>query len=131
MMRLGLAGTPTVAAGTALGPPPRKPDRAAAEAKKRESLKRTGQLGAMVHVTRPFTPSYNAKLRLGRFRLALASTPMSALSVKFSARSPSEPAPSVSPPWTRTLPLWVAAAWPLTRGPTATASKPGLKERED
>ena len=27
-------------------PPPRKPDRAAAEAKKRESLKRTGQLGA-------------------------------------------------------------------------------------
>ena len=56
---------------------------------------RTGQLGAMVHVTRPFTPSYNAKVRLGRFRLALASTPMSALSVKFAARSPSEPAPSV------------------------------------
>ena len=56
---------------------------------------KSGQLGALIHVTKPFTPSYNAKLRLGRFRLALASTPMSALSVKFSARSPSEPAPSV------------------------------------
>ena len=29
---------------------------------------RTGQLGAMVHVTRPFSPSDNAKVRLGRFR---------------------------------------------------------------
>ena len=53
---------------------------------------KSGQLGALIHVTKPFTPSYNAKLRLGRFRLAKESR---ALSVKFAARSPSEPAPSV------------------------------------
>ena len=52
---------------------------------------KSGQLGALIHVTKPFVPSYNAKLRLGRFRLRDPR----ALSVKFSARSPSEPAPSV------------------------------------
>ena len=53
---------------------------------------RTGQLGALVHVTKAFLPSWNAKVNLGRFRLAKDSR---ALSVKFAARSPSEPAPSV------------------------------------
>ena len=41
---------------------------------------KSGQLGALIHVTKPFVPSYNAKLRLGRFRLAKESR---AQSVKF------------------------------------------------
>ena len=53
---------------------------------------RAGQLGALVNVVTPFTPKWKAKLQLGLFQLLPSSR---ALSLRFSARSPSEPPPAL------------------------------------
>ena len=53
---------------------------------------RAGQLGALVNVVTPFTPKWKAKLQLGLFQLLPSSR---ALSLRFSARTPSEPPPAL------------------------------------
>ena len=53
---------------------------------------RAGRLGALVNVVTPFAPKYNAKLQLGLFKLLPGSR---ALSLRFSARTPSDPPPAL------------------------------------
>ena len=53
---------------------------------------RAGRLGALLNVVAPFTPKYHAKLQLGLFKVLPTSR---ALSVRFSARTPSDPPPAL------------------------------------
>ena len=53
---------------------------------------RAGRLGALVNVVTPFAPKWKAKLQLGLFQLLPSSR---ALSLRFSARTPSEPSPAL------------------------------------
>ena len=53
---------------------------------------RAGRLGALVNVVTPFTPKWKAKLQLGLFQILPGSR---ALSLRFSARTPSEPSPAL------------------------------------